>query len=132
MLLDWTIPFFNFQENWQSDTCFYNVSSLERQLMYIIRNKIRVGMEGGPYSIGGPYFTGEYGPPGPYSGGSIFNMTPGLVNSIESILENIRYLEIDTNLGYNLHRQKSVEFEWGVSNAIFRARTYNCITHSVR
>ena len=45
--------------------------------MYIIRNKIRVicskirvGMEGGPFSLGGgPYFTGEYGPPGPYSMG---------------------------------------------------------------
>ena len=42
--------------------------------MYIIRNKIRVvcsksrvGMKGGPFSMGGPYFTGEYGPPGPYS-----------------------------------------------------------------
>ena len=41
--------------------------------MYIICNKIRVicskirvGMEGGPFSIEGPYFTGEYGPPGPY------------------------------------------------------------------
>ena len=49
--------------------------------MYIIRNKIRVicskirvGMEGGGSifprpSLGGPYFTGEYGPPGPYSMG---------------------------------------------------------------
>ena len=68
--------------------------------MYIIRNKIRVicsnirvGMEGGPSAIGGsifhrgiygppgPYSPIEYGPrgiwtPGPYSGGSIFNMTP--------------------------------------------------------
>ena len=58
--------------------------------MYIIRNKIRVicsksrvGMEGGPFSIGGSIFhRGVYSPIeyGPrvhiQGGGSIFNMTP--------------------------------------------------------
>ena len=51
--------------------------------MYIIRNtirvicsKIRVGMEGGPFSIGGSIFHRGIWTPGPYSGGSIFNMTP--------------------------------------------------------
>ena len=60
--------------------------------MYIIRNKIRVicskirvGMEGGGSIFprgGGPYFTGEYGTPGPYSMGVHIRSHTGLTTTL--------------------------------------------------
>ena len=86
MLLDWTNFFFNFQENCRH--LFLQCFKFGKA-MYIIRNKIRVicskirvGMEGGPFSIGGSIFhRGIWTPgsicpsriwtPGPYSGGGV-------------------------------------------------------------